>query len=227
MELAIRDKTQNLRRLEAQRNALNGRVRLLREELTLLQEPGSYVGEVVKAMGKKKVLVKVGGEGKYIVDLDKDIDINACTPGVRVALRNDSYTLHRILPTKVDPLVSLMKVEKVPDATYDMVGGLDKQIQEIKEVIELPIKHPELFEALGVAQPKVGVVTLTKAFVRSRARARLAGGDRLTALPCKIETDGGCNARVLRMGKPVGVKWCYFIAIFFEGSGDGWGMRPG
>lgn len=37
-----------------------------------------------------------------------------------------------------------------------MVGGLSKQIQEIKEVIELPIKHPELFEALGVAQPKVG-----------------------------------------------------------------------
>ena len=47
-----------------------------------------------------------------------------------------------------------MKVEKVPDATYDMVGGLDKQIMEIKEVIELPIKHPELFDALGVAQPK-------------------------------------------------------------------------
>jgi 26S proteasome regulatory subunit T6 len=68
-----------------------------------------------------------------------------------------------------------MKVEKVPDSTYDMVGGLDKQIREIKEVfspcdvcisflmktnfvqwqvIELPIKHPELFESLGVAQPK-------------------------------------------------------------------------
>merc|ERR1711991_402438 len=72
----------------------------------------------------------------------------------RVALRSDSYTLHKILPTKVDPLVSLMKLEKVPDSTYDMVGGLDKQIQEIKEVIELPIKHPELFESLGVAQPK-------------------------------------------------------------------------
>jgi len=55
----------------------------------------------------------------------------------------------------VDPLVSLMKVEKVPDSTYDMIGGLDQQIKEIKEVIELPIKHPELFEALGVAQPKV------------------------------------------------------------------------
>lgn len=40
-------------------------VRMLREELQLLQEPGSYVGEVVRLMGKKKVLVKVQPEGKY------------------------------------------------------------------------------------------------------------------------------------------------------------------
>lgn len=46
-------------------------------------------------------------------------------------------------------------VEKVPDSTYENVGGLDKQIKEIKEVIELPVKHPELFDALGIAQPKV------------------------------------------------------------------------
>merc|ERR1712039_695968 len=49
---------------------------------------------------------------------------------------------------------SLMMVEKVPDSTYEMVGGLQKQIKEIKEVIELPVKHPELFDALGIAQPK-------------------------------------------------------------------------
>jgi 26S proteasome regulatory subunit T6 len=126
----------------------------LREELQLLQEPGSYIGEVVKAMGKTTVLVKVHPEGKYVVKIAPDIDINKCTVGTRVALRNDSYQLHKILPTKVDPLVSLMRVEKVPDATYEMVGGLNRQIKEIKEVIELPIKHPELFEALGISQPK-------------------------------------------------------------------------
>lgn len=47
-----------------------------------------------------------------------------------------------------------MMVEKVPDSTYDMIGGLDQQIKEIKEVIELGLKHPELFESLGIAQPK-------------------------------------------------------------------------
>jgi len=153
-EVLIREKTLNLRRLEAQRNELNSKVRSLREELQLLQEPGSYVGEVIKPMGKSKILVKVHPEGKYVVDLDKTIDVVKVTANTRVALRNDSYVLHKILPNKVDPLVSLMKVEKVPDSTYEMIGGLDKQIREIKEVIELPIKHPEIFESLGIAQPK-------------------------------------------------------------------------
>lgn len=104
---------------------------------------------------KPLLFPQVHPEGKFVVDVDKNIDINDVTPNCRVALRNDSYTLHKILPNKVDPLVSLMMVEKVPDSTYEMIGGLDKQIKEIKEVIELPVKHPELFEALGIAQPKV------------------------------------------------------------------------
>merc|ERR1712188_333915 len=108
-------------------------------------------------MGVKKVLCKVHPEGKYVVDLAKDIKMEDVKSNARVALTNDSYALHKILPSKVDPLVSLMKVEKVPDSTYDMLDGLDEQVKEIKEVIELPIKHPELFEALGIAQPK-GVI---------------------------------------------------------------------
>ena len=215
LELQLREKTIGLLRLQAQRNALNTKVRNLREELHMLQEPGSHIGEVVKVMGKDKVLVKAGHDGKcvagrlerrgrtsacahasraashtarlppaaaaaaaatlaltavarppapslslslhrarYLVEVEKGVDMADVVPAARVALRKDSYALHRVLPSKVDPLVSLMKLEKVPDATYDMVGGLDKQIQELKEVIELPIKHPELFEALGVAQPK-------------------------------------------------------------------------
>lgn len=65
MKLEIIQGQAKLRRLEAQRNEYNSRVRLLREELGLLQQPGSYVGEVVKVMGTKKVLVKVHPEGKY------------------------------------------------------------------------------------------------------------------------------------------------------------------
>jgi len=50
----VAEKVQNLRRLEAQRNELNAKVRMLRDELQLLQEPGSYVGEVVTVMARRK-----------------------------------------------------------------------------------------------------------------------------------------------------------------------------
>ena len=137
LALEVNEKGNNVRRLQAQRNELNAKVRATREELQLLQEQASYVGEVVKPLDKKKVLIKINPEGKFIVDIDKEIKIEECTTGTRVALRADSYTLHKILPNKIDPLVSLMMVEKVPDSTYDSVGGLSKQIKEIKEVIEL------------------------------------------------------------------------------------------
>merc|ERR1719189_3178579 len=93
LHTTLNEKAQNNRRLEAQRNDLNGKVRMLREELQLLQEQGSYVGEVIKAMDKKKVLVKIHPEGKFVVDIDKNIDMADVTPNIRVALRNDSYTL--------------------------------------------------------------------------------------------------------------------------------------
>ena len=99
--------------MQAQRNELNAKVRLLKEELQLLHEQGSYVGEVVRAMDKKKVLVKVHPEGKYVVDLDKNIDINTVTANCRVALRADSYALHKILPNKVRYLSSSKRIIRV------------------------------------------------------------------------------------------------------------------
>jgi 26S proteasome regulatory subunit T6 len=113
------------------------------------------VGEVEKQMGQSKILVKIHPEGKYVMDLDtSQVDIKDLNPNAHVALCNDLYMLHTILPFKVDPLVSLMKVQAVPDSTNDMISGLKKQVMKIKEVIELQIKHPQLFESLGVAQPK-------------------------------------------------------------------------
>lgn len=141
--------------LDQERQELNDQVRTLKEELNLVQDLSSTVGIVVKRMGKY-TLVKTNFDGKYLVKVEEGCKINLedLKPGVRVALRSDNYALHRILPTLVDPLVSLMMVEKVPDSTYEMVGGLEEQIKEIREVIELPIKHPELFENLGISQPK-------------------------------------------------------------------------
>ena len=62
-----------------------------------------------------------------------------------------------ILNDDADPLVSVMKVDKAPLESYADVGGLESQIQEIKEAVELPLTQPELYEEIGIRPPK-GVI---------------------------------------------------------------------
>merc|ERR1712048_616916 len=54
-------------------------------------------------------------------------------------------------------MVNVMKVEKAPTESYADIGGLEKQIQEMKEAVELPLTHPELYEEVGIKPPK-GVI---------------------------------------------------------------------
>ncbi len=54
----------------------------------------------------------------------------------------------------LNPKAVEMLEEKVPDVTYEDIGGLDSEIKKIREMVELPLKHPEIFTRLGIEPPK-------------------------------------------------------------------------
>lgn len=72
-------------------------------------------------------------------------------------LHNKGNQIVGILNDNDDPAVSVMKVEHSPTETYADVGGLEQQVQEIKEAVELPLTHPELYDDIGIKPPK-GVI---------------------------------------------------------------------
>lgn len=55
-----------------------------------------------------------------------------------------------LLPQATTPL----EEKNIPDVTYEDLGGLHDEIQKVREMIELPLKHPELFEQLGIEPPR-------------------------------------------------------------------------
>ena len=59
--------------------------------------------------------------------------------------RSHSSCIVEVLPPDTDTGVSMMKMGEKPDVSYADVGGLDMQKQEIREAIELPLSHPELY----------------------------------------------------------------------------------
>jgi proteasome regulatory subunit len=79
---------------------------------------------------------------------------NICA-GTRVALNQRTFAIVEDLPASRDPFVKGMEIEdNVPDVTYSDVGGLEEQIREIRETVELPLTNPELFEQVGITPPK-------------------------------------------------------------------------
>jgi len=85
------------------------------------------------------------------------VDKDELEPGCSVLLHHKSSFVVGVLGDDTDPLVSTMKLEKAPKESYADIGGLDEQIQEIKEAVELPLTHPEYYEEMGIKPPK-GVI---------------------------------------------------------------------
>jgi 26S proteasome regulatory subunit T3 len=75
-------------------------------------------------------------------------------PNSQVAIHRSFKCVVDILPPEQDTGVSMMKMTERPDVNYSDIGGLDMQKQEIKEAIELPLSHPELYAQIGIDPPR-------------------------------------------------------------------------
>ena len=75
-------------------------------------------------------------------------------PGELVGVNKDSYILLEKLPAEYDSRVKSMELEEKPSEEYTDIGGLDKQIEELREAIVLPITHKDKFKNIGIRPPK-------------------------------------------------------------------------
>ncbi|MEM3346142.1 MAG: proteasome-activating nucleotidase, partial [Desulfurococcaceae archaeon] len=101
-----------------------------------------------------RVVVKSSSGPSLVVHVADFVDKSKLRPGIKVALNQRGSTIVDILPDYYDSYVQLLEVIEKPNVRYSDIGGLDEQIREIREVVELPLKHPELFEEIGVEVPK-------------------------------------------------------------------------
>ena len=115
-----------------------------------------HIGSLEEMINEEKAIVSLSGE-EFYVNILSIVDKEQLELGCNVLLRDNSHHVVGILADEADPLLNVMKVDKAPTETYGDVGGLEQQIREIKEAVELPLTHPELYEEIGIKPPK-GVI---------------------------------------------------------------------
>ncbi|TYI74884.1 hypothetical protein E1A91_D07G235900v1 [Gossypium mustelinum] len=115
------------------------------------------VGNLEELIDENHAIVSSSVGPEYYVGILSFVDKDQLEPGCAILMHNKVLSVVGLLQDEVDPMVSVMKVEKAPLESYADIGGLDSQIQEIKEAVELPLTHPELYEDIGIKPPK-GVI---------------------------------------------------------------------
>lgn len=124
------------------------------ENIKALQSVGQIIGEVLKQLDEERFIVKASSGPRYVVGCRSKVDKSKLRQGARVALDMTTLTIMRMLPREVDPMVYNMSLEDPGQINFAGIGGLNDQIRELREVIELPLKNPELFQRVGIKSPK-------------------------------------------------------------------------
>ena len=144
--------------LENECSQLKKRVNRLDEELRNLRSPPFVIGTIQDRIGDNAVVRSSNGT-IFLVTVNRRIDDVAVVPGARVAMNQDTLSIIEVLDSAWDPLVSGAEVLNRPDTTFSDIGGLDEQIYQLRQCIELPLSKPEAFRDFGIDPPKGVLIT--------------------------------------------------------------------
>jgi 26S proteasome regulatory subunit T2 len=115
------------------------------------------VGNLEELIDDDHAIVSSATGPEYYVSIMSFVDKDLLEPGASILLHHKSVSVVGVLTDDTDPAVNVMKLDKAPTETYGDIGGLETQIQEVREAVELPLMHPELYEEMGIKPPK-GVI---------------------------------------------------------------------
>jgi len=140
-----------------ERDRLQRETQVLRGEIEKLTVPPHIEGNVTDILEDGRAVVKSSTGPSLVVNVMKSVDIGKLVAGKRVALSQRNFAILEVLPDSLDMYIKAMEVVETPKVSYSEIGGLDEQIIELRELVELPLLKPEVFEKVGI-EPQKGVL---------------------------------------------------------------------
>ena len=144
--------------LENEINQLKKRISRLDDEIRIMREPPFIVG-YIQDLTDNHAIVRSSNGTVFQVSVNSSIDRDLLKPGTRISMNQDTLTVIDILNDGWDPLVASREIIEKPDTMYEEIGGMEEQINQLKQAIELPLNKPDTFKKMGLTPPKGVLLT--------------------------------------------------------------------
>ncbi|RDI71127.1 proteasome-activating nucleotidase Pan1 [Halopelagius longus] len=135
----------------AENNKFQQKLERLTHENKKLKQSPLFVA-TVQEITDEGVIIKQHGNNQEAVTEVTDEMREELEPDSRVAV-NNSLSIVKRLDNETDVRARVMQVEHSPDVSYEDIGGLEEQMQEVRETVEMPLERPEMFEQVGIDPP--------------------------------------------------------------------------
>ena len=131
---------------------LRDNTQLKRENAQLKRMP-LFIAVVIDVLENGEIYLRQQGNNQeYLTHVSAEIGKDL-KPGTKVAV-NNALSIVKIVGNVFDSRVRVMELDESPDVTFKQIGGLIKEIEEVRESVEYPLTKPEIFERIGVEPPK-------------------------------------------------------------------------
>jgi proteasome regulatory subunit len=149
------------RRVEGEKRFVEGELlrlqkemKRLKAELERLKAPPLIIGQIKDVLADGRVVVKSSTGPDFIVSTSDYVSPELLTAGARVALNKQTLAVMGVLPPSLDPIVVGAEIIEKPETLYNDIGGLQEQINEVREAVEDPLLRPDLYKKVGIDPPK-------------------------------------------------------------------------
>ncbi len=144
--------TTDVNHMEEENRLLRQTVEQLKQELNKFHKTPLLVAEVKEIMDNNQALLHLNNGNEFLVALSSNI--KKIKSGDTVLVEQKNLTIVKVISSQKRFNVEQFVIIEKPSTKWEDVGGLETEIQEIKEVVELPLKKPELFKKVGITPPK-------------------------------------------------------------------------
>jgi len=124
--------------------------RLTHENKKLKQSP-LFVATVQELTDDGVIIKQHGNNQEALTEVTEEMR-EELEPDSRVAV-NNSLSIVKALEGETDVRARVMQVDRSPDVTYGDIGGIEAQIEEVRETVEMPLRSPDMFDAVGIDPP--------------------------------------------------------------------------
>ncbi|RLN94439.1 hypothetical protein BBJ28_00006445 [Nothophytophthora sp. Chile5] len=125
-----------------------------KEEVKRIQSVPLVIGQFLEMVDANYGIVGSTAGSNYYVRILSTLDRERLKPNSSVALHRHSHAVVDVLPPESDSSIQMMQMSERPDVSYQDIGGMDIQKQEVREAVELPLTHFDLYKQIGVDPPR-------------------------------------------------------------------------